>query len=66
MKNQEKFNWRQLRKKENKTKEDEILLEFRDSITIISETLVDNSKMHISDKECIEEIREILTKIENI
>lgn len=58
-----KINWRALRKKENKTKEEQLLLDLKDSLVDICEALVANSKSHKSDKETIDEIRTILGEV---
>lgn len=60
---EDKINWRALRKKENKTKEEQLLVDLKDSLVNICEVLVSNSKCHKSDKETIDEIRNILGEV---
>ena len=48
-----------IRHKENKTEEDELLLNYRRTLASISNILVSQSKGHIEDEYAIEKIREL-------
>ena len=56
--------WYNLRHKPNKTEVDNLLLDYKRRLNIISEYLVSNSKCDISDENCIQEIREIINNCE--
>lgn len=51
---------RKVRKRENKTLTEEMMLDYHKRLTMISEVLVSNSKCHITNYETIEEIKRIL------
>ncbi len=51
---------RHIRKKKEKTEEDEMILDYYYRLATISEILVSNSKWHLTDEEAIQEIRRIL------
>lgn len=57
--------WRNLKKKEDKTEEEILLLKLRNTIANISETLVDNSKLHCSDARALEDIKTNIDKVIN-
>ena len=57
--------WRNLRKKDNKTEEEKLLLELRESIAIVSEILVDYDKCHYSEEKAIEQIRNTINEVTN-
>lgn len=52
----------QLRHKENKTEVEETLLKYRESLSLICEILVSESKEHISKEKALEEIRNCIQK----
>lgn len=54
----------ELRHKKNKTQVDELLLKYDKTLKIISEILVDESKLHISSEMAIDKIRNYM--IENM
>ena len=55
--------WRNLRLKENKTEQEELLLEFRYALVSISELVLSNAKIELTDTQALEEIKEILDNI---
>ena len=55
--------WRNLRLKENKTEQEELLLEFRYALVSISELVLSNAKIELTDSQALEEIKEILDNI---
>lgn len=55
--------WRNLRLKENKTEQEELLLEFRYTLASISELVLSNAKIELTDTQALEEIKEILDNI---
>ena len=55
--------WRNLRLKENKTEQEELLLEFRYALASISELVLSNVKIELTDTQALEEIKEILDNI---
>ncbi len=55
--------WRNLRLKENKTEQEELLLEFRYALASISELVLSNAKIELTDTQALEEIKEILDNI---
>ena len=52
-----------IRRKENKTDEDKLLLHYHDMLAIICECLVDESKCHISRDETVTEIIKVMNGI---
>ena len=50
--------WRNLRLKENKTEQEELLLEFRYALASISELVLSNAKIELTDTQALEEIKE--------
>lgn len=56
---------RSLRKKENKTAEDYAILDLIDSISMICECIIDDSKQHLSNEQALEEIWKILEVLNN-
>ncbi|WP_160680755.1 hypothetical protein [Clostridium sp. C8-1-8] len=57
--------WRNLRKKENKTDEEILLLKLRYTVMIIGEILVDNSKLHCTDEKALKDIRDSIDSVVN-
>ena len=57
--------WRNLRKKENKTEKEQLLLKLRESIAIVSEILVGYDKCHYTEEKAIEEIRNTIKDVVN-
>lgn len=55
--------WRNLRLKENKTEQEELLLEFRYALASISELVLSNAKIELTDTQALDEIKEILDNI---
>ena len=55
--------WRKLRLKENKTEQEELLLEFRYALASISEIILSDAKLELTDTQALEEIEEILDNI---
>lgn len=55
--------WRNLRLKENKTEQEELLLEFRYALVSISEIILSDAKIELTDTQALEEIEEILDNI---
>ena len=55
--------WRNLRLKENKTEQEELLLELRYTLASISELVLSNAKIELTDTQALEEIKEILDNI---
>lgn len=51
---------RKVKKKENKTLTEEMMLDYYKRLSIISEIIVSNSKCHLTDKKTIKEIKRIL------
>jgi hypothetical protein len=52
----------ELRHKQNKTQTEELLLNYRKTLAVIGEILVDESKVHISSEKAINQIREYMNK----
>lgn len=57
--------WRNLRLKENKTKEEQLLLDSRSVIANISEYLISYDKCHSNAENTLEKIREEISQISN-
>lgn len=51
---------REIRKKEMKTPEERMLIQYHEAMAFISEVLVEESKLHYSSEDAIEKIREYL------
>lgn len=54
--------WSEMRKKQNPSLKEELLLKYRDMIFSISETCINESKCHISSEDAIRKIRQILDR----
>lgn len=51
---------REIRLKQNRTKAEEMLLEYREKLSTICEILVSESKCHISPEKALNDIRKII------
>jgi hypothetical protein len=52
-----------LRHKENRTEQEELLLSYFRALSLIGEALVSESKQHISTEDCVNKIRSIMQKL---
>lgn len=57
--------WSNLRKKENKTEEEQLILKLHESVATISEILIGYDKCHYTEEKVIEDIRKTIDQVIN-